>query len=231
MHCKTHMRGMQSLSASHPCQRTTPLVRKQSQISTKTQIGSLFGGITANKRKNELLMDILSVVENSERGTLTTQQDMKLLRGFFSELGDIAASDPLQNPSALNGTWKLLWTSEKEILFIIKKNGLANWCGTESGNVYQVIDLNENRLQNCIEFPPEGAFIVDSFIEYDSESKRCSFEFQGARLRVPNNREFNLPPVGKSTFKTLFVDSKYRIAEDARGDFLIVERVGHPRVF
>lgn len=226
------MQGIPRVQPSlNSCQRTTPpLIRKQTRTATKTQIGSLFGGSTSTKRKKELLKDILSIVENSERGTLTTPKDLTQLRGLFSELGDIAASEPLQNPSALNGTWKLLWTSEKEILFIIKKNGLANWCGTQSGNVYQVIDLKEKRLQNCIDFPPEGAFIVDSYIDYDSESKRCSFEFQGARLRVPN-REFTLPPVGKSTFKTLFVDSKYRIAEDARGDFLIVERIGPPRVF
>lgn len=216
-------------------QLTTPVFTCPAHVRArpKTQIGigSLFGGLTANKRKKEILSDILSIVNESERGTLTTPQDLTLLKGLFSELGDIAESEPLQNSNGLNGTWKLVWTSEKEILFIIKENGLANWCGTESGTVYQVIDLNENRLQNCIEFPPEGAFIVDSYISYDSESTQCSFEFKGARLRLPDNREFKLPPVGKSTFKTLFLDSKYRIAEDARGDFLLVERVGPPRVF
>lgn len=46
---------------------------------------------------------------------------------------DVPAS---QTGSAqLSGTWRLLWTTEKETLFILKN---ASWFGTQAGEVYQV---------------------------------------------------------------------------------------------
>lgn len=181
----------------------------------------------SSKEGTKIMKEILSIIATTERGTLTTKEDMQLLKEKFDLLEQLEPTPTEYGPDLLNGTWKLLWTTEKEILFIIQKKGLASWCGTSAGEVYQVIDLRNQRLQNCIEFPPEGSFVVDSTIQYDPD-KRCSFAFQGARLNLPGNRTVSLPPLGKSRFKTLFVSKKYRIALDDRGDYLIVERVGPP---
>lgn len=179
------------------------------------------------KKTNEkaIVDEILQIIAKTNRGTTTSNKDLKELTQRFDELEELSCT---YDKNLLNGTWKLLWTTEKEILFIIKEKGLAEFCGTTAGEVYQVIDLSRSRLQNCIEFPPEGSFVVDSDITFDPESRKCSFEFRGARLNLPGERSISLPPLGKSRFKTLFVSRSHRIALDDRGDYLIVERVGPP---
>ncbi|KAF3552508.1 hypothetical protein DY000_02004794 [Brassica cretica] len=52
---------------------------------------------------------------------------------------------------SLSATWRLLWTTEKEQLFIIEKAGLF---GTRAGEVLQVIDVRKGTLNNVITFPP-----------------------------------------------------------------------------
>jgi len=204
-----------------------PQRRSTSDRIQQPKIGNIFG---KTNQSDEILKEIISIAEGTNRGIDTTPGQLRELKEYFSKLRDLTSNggEFLRNVKSLDATWRLLWTTEKEILFILKYAGIF---GTQAGEVYQVIDLNSNRLQNCIEFPPEGAFVVDSYIDFDKESKRCSFEFKGARLDLPGGKSFELPPKGKGSFRTLALNAKYRIAEDSRGDFLIIERVGPPRTF
>lgn len=59
----------------------------------------------------------------------------------------------------------------------------------------QVIDVENKSLQNVIEFPPAGAFIVQSDISVSSD-QRIDFDFTGASLKLPK-RTIQFPPVGK----------------------------------
>ena len=177
-------------------------------------------------RKNALIKSVLARIETTERGTKQGNAERAAILADLGELRELSQEDSV-NPDLLNGTWRLLWTTEKEILAIIKDGGIANWCGTSAGDVLQVIDLREGRLQNCIEFPPEGAFLVDSSIQFD-EDEKCSFAFRGAALKLPK-RVIRLPPMGKSRFQTIYVSKTTRVAFDDRGDYLVVERVGAPR--
>jgi hypothetical protein len=61
--------------------------------------------------------------------------------------------------------------------------------------VVQVIDAGESWLQNVIEFPPEGAFIVNSSLDVAGD-QRMQFKFQYAVFKV-SGRKFTLPPFGK----------------------------------
>ena len=74
----------------------------------------------------------------------------------------------------LSGTWRMLWTTEKEQLFIIKN---ANVFGTETGDVLQVIDVEKGILNNVIRFPPSGVFFVRSTCETVS-AQRVNFRYQ-----------------------------------------------------
>lgn len=74
---------------------------------------------------------------------------------------------------SLSATWRLLWTTEKEQLFIIQK---AYLFGTQAGDVFQVIDVQNRTLNNVITFPPDGVFFVRSSIEVAS-SQRVNFRF------------------------------------------------------
>jgi hypothetical protein len=114
----------------------------------------------------------------------------------------------------------------QETLFILKNAGLF---GTKAGEVYQVIDAKAGSLTNVIEFPPSGAFIVDSDIQLDN-CRRAEFQFTGARLQTAKST-YTLPPLGQGWFNTTFVDGQYRLSKDVRGDFLLIVKDGPPRKF
>jgi len=135
-------------------------------------------------------------------------------------------TEQVTTDASLSATWKLLWTTEKETLFIVEKAGLF---GTEAGEVYQVIDVGNESLQNVITFPPDGAFIVSSGIKVVGP-QRVDFKFNSAKLKLPK-RDIPFPPFGQGWFESVYLDDKIRVAKDVRGDTLIVARDGPPRLF
>lgn len=166
--------------------------------------------------------DILSAVESTERGCNTSRSSRAKIDAALGVLE--GAGDSTSFNKTLSATWKLLWTTEKETLFILKNAGLFR---TTAGDVFQVIDTDNSTLQNVITFPPDGAFKVESKIELSAE-QRITFEFVGASLKLPR-RELKLPPYGKGWFDTVYLDSRIRVSTDSRGDTLIVARDGPPR--
>ena len=193
---------------------------------------SLFGRAggkgSVRKARDECMSRLLRSIGPTSRGTKQSKETRREVMDCLMELKALALEDPVVNQGQLDGTWRLVWTTEKEILGIIKEGGIANFFGTSAGEVLQVIDLRNGRLQNCIEFPPEGAFLVDSSIAFDEEDQKCSFKFSGAALKT-DKWTLRLPPMGQSRFQTLAVNRSHRVAFDDRGDYLVVERVGAPR--
>lgn len=113
----------------------------------------------------------------------------------------------------------MLWTTEKEQLFIIRN---AGFFGTETGDVLQVIDIGEGTLNNVITFPPDGVFFVRSSAEPEPP-QRVNFRFTSAVLRG-RGWEIPLPPFGQGWFESVYLDEEIRVAKDIRGDYLVVER-------
>ncbi|EFJ31779.1 hypothetical protein SELMODRAFT_36934, partial [Selaginella moellendorffii] len=166
--------------------------------------------------------ELLGLISDDERG-LRSQKDKRrkerILRAFEALAAESASSDGITTDSRLSGTWRMLWTTEKEQLFIVDKAPLF---GTRAGDILQVIDVGENRLNNVITFPPSGAFVVASTMEVVSD-KRVEFQFTGALLRS-DTWSFPVPPFGKGWFESVYLDEHIRLAKDIRGDFLVVER-------
>jgi hypothetical protein len=96
-------------------------------------------------------------------------------------------------------------------------------------NLLQVIDVEEGTLQNVITFPPSGAFVVSSAISI-AGPQRTEFQFTAATLKL-QDRDIALPPFGKGWFDTVYADNEIRVAQDSRGDTLVVARDGPPRRF
>lgn len=115
----------------------------------------------------------------------------------------------------MSARWKLLWTSERETLFLLEtfQNSLA----------YQTIDEKAKTLRNAVEFSGGNAFVVESEIEILDERK-VNFTFLSAGLKFSNGFTLPVPPVGKGWFENIYVGERYRVARDSRGDTLIVER-------
>ncbi|KAI3435994.1 hypothetical protein D9Q98_002051 [Chlorella vulgaris] len=173
---------------------------------------------------NAAVERLLTSIEGSERGLCTANGDAVLAAAM--ELAQLGIGQT-NTDDRLSATWRLLWTTEKETLFILKR---APWLRTAAGDVFQVIDVEGASLQNVITFPPEGAFIVNSSIEVVGP-QRTSFQFTSATVQLPKDRKLQLPPFGAGWFDTVYMDDEIRVAQDSRGDTLVVARDGPPRRF
>ncbi|CAL5026082.1 unnamed protein product [Urochloa decumbens] len=166
--------------------------------------------------------DLLRLIADQGRG-LETQSDPSRLADIVACIDALAAvspgADTVSDAAKLSGTWRLLWTTEQEQLFIVRN---APFFRTAAGDVLQVIDVTGGALNNVITFPPSGAFVVNGEIEVQPP-QRVNFRFTRAALRG-SNWEVPFPPFGKGWFDTVYLDDEIRVAKDIRGDYLVVER-------
>lgn len=126
---------------------------------------ALAGGATSLEAK----ADLLALIADQDRGLRTQSDPAKRAQivAAISALGELGNGQVTTGPS-LSGTWRMLWTTEKEQLFIIKN---AYLFGTRTGDVLQVIDVGNGSLNNVITFPPSGVFFVRSSIEVASPQR------------------------------------------------------------
>jgi hypothetical protein len=170
---------------------------------------------------HEVVTDnLLRLIQGEERGLRTQKDAVKRAQIIkaIDALGELG-KESTTTDSSLTSTWRMLWTTEKEQLFIIKN---AHLFGTEAGDILQVIDVGKGILNNIITFPPTGAFVVNSTLEVVSK-QRVNFRFISAALKVGRSR-FPLPPYGQGWFESVYMDEKIRVAKDIRGDYLVVCR-------
>ncbi|KAG6485575.1 probable plastid-lipid-associated protein 11, chloroplastic [Zingiber officinale] len=177
---------------------------------------ALAGGATSLEAK----ADLLALIADQDRGLRTQSDPAKRAQivAAISALGEIGGGQITTGPS-LSGTWRMLWTTEKEQLFIIKN---AYLFGTRTGDALQVIDVGNASLNNVITFPPSGVFFVRSSIEVASP-QRVNFAFTSAVLRG-SGWEIPLPPFGQGWFESIYLDDDIRVVKDIRGDYLVVDR-------
>ncbi|XP_074560526.1 putative plastid-lipid-associated protein 11, chloroplastic [Curcuma longa] len=177
---------------------------------------ALAGGATSLEAK----ADLLALIADQDRGLRTQSDPAKRAQivAAISTLGELGSGQVTTGPS-LSGTWRMLWTTEKEQLFIIKN---AYLFGTRTGDVLQVIDVGNGSLNNVITFPPSGVFFVRSSIEVASP-QRVNFAFTSAVLRG-SGWEIPLPPFGQGWFESIYLDDDIRVVKDIRGDYLVVDR-------
>ncbi|KAI5070377.1 hypothetical protein GOP47_0014720 [Adiantum capillus-veneris] len=188
--------------------------------------------------------DLLLLISDQQRG-LATQKDSNKRAQIIRVIDSLAALGTdmtTTSHQSLSATWRMLWTTEKEQLFIIEK---AHLFGTQAGDILQVqvdyvflfktslyqslkfahdlvIDVEGKKLNNIITFPPDGAFFVDSTIEVVN-SQRVNFRFTAAALRG-SGWSIPVPPFGQGWFESVYIDEKIRVAKDIRGDYLVVDR-------
>lgn len=191
----------------------------------------MFGKVAAAKK------ELKALVDRSRRGT-----DAAVPRAAVEAAIDalLEAAGPNRKPAtanAVSATWRLTWTSEREVLWLIDR--APSIFNTTVGEVYQALNLTDDptsgTLSNAVEFPPKGLFLVGSTAavaagQPTNAPLRVNFRFTTARLDCPLGR-VPLPPVGRGWFDNVWVDDDTRIARDVRGDTLICARDGRPRAF
>jgi hypothetical protein len=150
-----------------------------------------------------------------------------------SGLANTDATDANTDAKLLSSCWRLLWTSERETLFLLK-NGFP-FLGA-AGESYQVIDTAAGTLSNVVLFGDDGAAFVVRARCRPENRVRTRFQFTSAELHVPGrDAPFSIPPFGAGWFDSLYVDApgsapSLRVARDSRGDTLVVERCNSVRL-
>ncbi|CAM8923875.1 unnamed protein product [Rhodiola kirilowii] len=197
-------------SSTSNLRNTRPRSRQQILVSCSTAIPKS----TSPKQR------LLALISDEERGVKTLKNATKRseIIAAIDEITELGKGTVTTGDS-LSATWRLLWTTEKEQLFIIEKAGVF---GTRAGDVLQVIDVKNGVLNNVITFPPDGVFFVRSTIDVAS-AQRVNFRFTSAVLRG-KGWEVPLPPFGQGWFETLYLDDEIRVVKDIREDYLVVER-------
>jgi hypothetical protein len=193
---------------------------------------------------------VVALAEATDRGTEVTPEARAELLALTAALREDEAprcrGSAAAARAAITGTWRQLWSTEKETLFIFTT--IAPLFGVRGEEAYQVIDADAGRLQNVITFSNGAAFVVESTLEVVVEGRgeeeegpegeqrgplplRCNFKFTGATLKLPSGRAIRLPPAGKGWFEVSYVDGRSRVAYDVRKDTLVVARDGPVRWF
>ncbi|KAH8941931.1 hypothetical protein BDL97_14G071500 [Sphagnum fallax] len=154
------------------------------QIASSRKSSSRIRGSSAsgNVESHEVVTDnLLRLIQGEERGLRTQKDAVKRAQIIkaIDALGEVGR-DSTTTDSSLTSTWRMLWTTEEEQLFIIKN---AHLFGTEAGDILQVIDVRKGILNNIITFPPTGAFVINSTLEVVSK-QRVNFRFISAALKV-----------------------------------------------
>jgi hypothetical protein len=145
---------------------TAPITRGRQRLAPKPPAAAAFLRGLFPSRPPPVKADLLRLIADQRRG-LATQSDPSRLADIVSCIDALAASagpgaDTVSDAARLSGTWRLLWTTEREQLFIVQN---APTFRTAGGDVLQVIDVPGGALNNVITFPPSGAFVVDGDIE------------------------------------------------------------------
>ena len=160
------------------------------------------------------LDELISIASSDDRGIGSTRrpETESIIDRLLLEEEE---KNTKNNNFSVSARWKLLWTSERETLFLLEtfQNSLA----------YQTINEKEKTLRNAVEFSGGNTFLVESEIEILDERK-VNFTFLSAGLKFSNGFTLPVPPVGKGWFDNVYVGERYRVARDSRGDTLIVER-------
>ncbi|KZV46167.1 putative plastid-lipid-associated protein 11 [Dorcoceras hygrometricum] len=164
---------------------------------------------------------LLRLISDQDRG-LRTQSDPQKLDEIIGAIDSLAAigRGTVTTDDSLSATWRMLWTTEKEQLFILKNAGIF---GTAAGDVLQVIDTAGRSLNNVITFPPDGVFFVRSNIQIASH-QRVNFHTFSKSALFCKNLVIHPHYLSNQRFESCYMDDEIRVVKDIRQDYLVVER-------
>ena len=212
------------MTSRAPCSRPFPAnARWSREYKVKGILGKSrrglrsTSGIVAASSASTVLDELMTVVKEDNRGIQSSKREQ--IESIIDTLSEASKNSTTNNnnteDSKLSARWKLLWTSERETLFLLEK--------FKGSTAYQTINVKEKTLGNAVEFSGGNTFLVESEITIENETK-VEFRFTSAGLKFSNGFMLPVPPVGKGWFDNVYVGDRYRVARDSRGDTLIVER-------
>jgi len=154
---------------SHPCCSLKPSIKPNPHSNPSIPAKASRFSLSSSSQSLSAKTHLLNLIADQERG-LKTQTNPEIRSQIIEAIDSLSVlgRDFITTGPSLSGTWRMLWTTEKEQLYIIKN---AKWFGTQVGDVLQVIDVENLKLNNVITFPPSGVFFVRSTIEIASNQR------------------------------------------------------------
>lgn len=137
---KMALRSRPAYVSNHPFVGRLRKGRSSQQIAA-SQASS---AVTAQSAA-DLKDDLLSEVAGLERGVRKSPEKLARIMELLNEL-DARDCCPRISATEITGDWKLVWTTEKETLFILQRAGLF---GTSAGDVWQVVLASPSCATSC----------------------------------------------------------------------------------
>lgn len=187
-----------------------------SGLVPKNKDAEMAGQRRRQQLKDLLILECQSKTNNNNKAKRAAIEALMEELATLSPIANTATSDKLQQ------TWSVLWTTEKEINLFLDQG----W----SRNITQQI-TTDGTLINSIPFVQGGGSFnvigrVYTTVPTTSDPKivRSQFEFERAILDLGTllwGGQYELPPVGKGWFDTIYLDDIFRIDLNSRNDILI----------
>ena len=205
------------------CQRTAVDITKSSSsaLFQSNWISSLFEDNSLKKKRAQLKQELLQECAS----TLDSKNKRSRIESILDQLSQLQTFTSTASSPLLRKTWKLLWTTEKEINFFIDQ-GI-------SLQIYQTISTDGADLSNSIEFRNGGGLFVTGMLSTSTtvdataavgniqNPLRNYFKFDTATLELQRIGKFSFPPVGSGWFDTIYLDDDLRCDVNSRKDILI----------
>mmetsp|Transcript_6761 Transcript_6761/g.16941 ORF Transcript_6761/g.16941 Transcript_6761/m.16941 type:complete len:263 (-) Transcript_6761:67-855(-) len=206
--------------ASRPCRGRGGILPRRA--GGQLDVFQWLQGFGSWGKRSELKGKFLNLIDKSNYGIFPFSAADK--EGFNSLVEELSGLSPTPDPARsplFSGEWRLLWTTEQELLFSIEKGlfGLACTGSTQS------IDAASGTLENRILFEEDSYLRVGSSLAPDeADGKRFNFKFSSCSLKW-KNFEVPLPPVGAGWGELVYLDEDLRIQRDSRGAILVAQKM------
>lgn len=185
-----------------------PWIRPRSNVnSPRTSTVPLSASISTLDPRSSEIPKVIELLKQNEG------ESKEVILKYMEAMSEQQKGD---RKTLLPDDWKLKWTTEKEINFFY------TWPFAKPERISQKVDVSSMTIQNLIVFEGGGQLAVSGILER-IEGSRCYFKFETAKIKA-FGREFSIPPVGAGWFETMYVNDRWRLSRDNRGDYSILER-------
>lgn len=143
----------------------------------------------AQQKQQATVEKLLQSIDGQERGVTTTAEQRAAVLEAVDALRELGAGATTTGAQDLSATWRLLWTTEKESLFILQRAGLF---GTAAGDVFQVPSVPHLFVRR--QRPEEGCCCCDAVPECLTHA--CNICIAGDRRGGRHTAERHHVPAG-----------------------------------
>ena len=184
--------------------------------------------MAAAGQRRALKTALMQACEGQRLGAATDEAGRARIISLINQLKQLNPTARPAQSTKLLGTWRVVWTTESELLALTNSGLLGLPCQGASQTIGRTAAADERgaqrgafdySLSNEISF--EGGFLrVGSSCEPQAQGGRVNFRFESCAAKW-RSVQLPLPPVGSGWFEVLYLDEDLRLCTDVRGDWQV----------